>query len=67
VTELGISELTVVGETWQVVVNARLRCRQMVAESLQAMLSLEAMRIRNVGMLLNASPCQNFAPHDMIV
>jgi hypothetical protein len=28
---------------------------------------LRAMRIRNVGMLLNASPCQTLAPHDMMI
>jgi hypothetical protein len=33
----------------------------------EAMGMQEAMRMWNVGMLLNASPCQNLAPHDMIV
>jgi hypothetical protein len=51
------------------------RCgRETVVNDLQARFTsqicqscLQAMRIRNVGMLLNASPCQTLTPHDMMI
>src|SRR5580700_8713471 len=62
VMEIAIGGLTVVDETWREHADNSIALRMPRLRSQTVVNELRAMRIRNVGMLLNASPCQTLAP-----